>query len=218
MILSRRAVATAFVLSLATAAVACLPGPARAQQKAPTPAQISEPVKLGDIVLGVENAPVTIIEYASMTCSHCANFANNTFPKLKETYIDSGKVRYVFREFPLDRAAMAAAVVARCVGETDKAKTFALIEVLFAQQDKWAFKDQIPALQTFAKQFGMGEAAFEACFADDARIKAIRADTIRANEVLGVNSTPSFFVNGTLYPGLATIELVEKIIKPLLGN
>lgn len=218
MILSRRAVATTFLMSFPTVAVLGLTGPARAQQKAPTPAQISEPVKLGDIVLGAETAPVTIIEYASMTCSHCANFANATFPKLKAAYIDTGKVRYIFREFPLDRASLAASVVARCIGETDKSKTFALIDVLFAQQDKWAFKDQIPALQAIAKQFGMGEAAFEACFADDRRIKSIREDVTRANEILGVNSTPTFFINGTMYPGLATIEQVEKIIKPLIGN
>lgn len=218
MTLSRRPVLAAVLVS-ATALAASPIGPALAQQaKAPTATQISQPVMLGDIVLGPEAAPVTIIEYASMTCSHCANFANTTFPRLKQTYIDTGKVRYIFREFPLDRAAMAAAIVARCVGKDDKAKTFAMIEVLFAQQDQWAFKDQIASLQRIAKQFGMGEQAFEACFADETIFKALREDTTRANEVLGVNSTPTLFINGTAYPGAATIEQIEKIIKPMLGG
>jgi protein-disulfide isomerase len=205
-------------LALAAAALA-LPAAAHAQQtKTPTAAQIAQPHPLGDIVLGKADAPVTIIEYASMTCSHCANFANTTLPKLKELYVDTGKVRFIFREFPLDAASMAASVVARCAGKDDKAKTYAMIEALFAQQDKWAFKDQLLNLQALAKQFGMGEKAFEACFDEETTFKAIRTDAMRASEELGVNSTPTLFINGTAYPGAHSIEQLEKIIKPLLGG
>src|ERR1700730_5997622 len=106
---------------------------------------------LDDIPLGSENAPVTIIEYASMTCPHCAAFSVQTFPKLKEKYIDTGKVKYIMREYPLDGLAAAAFMLARCGGPD---KYYPLIETLFAQQQKWAVKEPIPPLLAISKQGG----------------------------------------------------------------
>ena len=93
---------------------------------------------LPDMVMGNDKAPVTVIEYASMTCSHCAHFQETTFPELKKRYIDTGKVRYIFREFPLDSLAAAAFMLARCAGKDDKDKYFALVDTLFRQQRQWA--------------------------------------------------------------------------------
>ncbi len=95
---------------------------------------IAKPSTLGDMALGPKDAPVTIVEYASMTCPHCAAFTLDVFPKLKEAYIDKGKVRYIFREFPLDQAALAASATARCIAKDDSNKYFALVDIFFKQQ------------------------------------------------------------------------------------
>src|SRR5262245_30418402 len=118
---------------------------------------------LDDIPMGSPTAPVTIIEYASMTCPHCAAFANTTFPKLKEKYIDTGKVKYIMREYPLDGLAAAAFMLARCAGPE---KYYPLIETLFAQQQKWAVKEPIPPLLAIAKQAGFTQQSFETCVND----------------------------------------------------
>ena len=101
---------------------------------------LMQPGPLGDMALGPENAPVTIVEYASMTCPHCAHFSENTFPKLKERYIDTGKVRFIFREFPFDPVAAGAFMLARCAG---KDKYFTMVETLFQKQDTWAVRQPI---------------------------------------------------------------------------
>src|SRR6185503_2006793 len=108
------------------------------------------PGPLPDLVLGKADAPVTIIEYASMTCPHCANFHKTTYPALKTKYIDTGKVRFIFREFPLDELAVAAAMLARCADQNER--SMALIDVLFASQDKWAVRQPLPVMQQIARQ------------------------------------------------------------------
>src|SRR5690242_13662638 len=122
------------------------------------------PGPLPDLVQGKADAPVTIIEYASMTCPHCANFHKGTYPALKEKYIDTGKVRFIFREFPLDELAVAASMLARCAGSPEK--SMAMIDVLFASQDKWAVRQPIPVLKQIAKQAGITEKAFDDCLKD----------------------------------------------------
>lgn len=188
-----------------------------AAQSAPSSTELMQTGPLGDIVLGSDKAPVTIIEFASMTCGHCAHFATTTFPPLKKAYIDTGKVRYIFREFPLDDLAAAASVLARCAGKNDKEKTFVLIETLFAAQKDWLVQQPLQPLKNFAKQVGLGEEAFEACFADKAIIDGIRANQQQAIK-FGVNSTPWFFINGTAQRGDIAFDELEKILKPMLGQ
>jgi protein-disulfide isomerase len=176
--------------------------------------ELMTPGPLGDKVLGSEKAPVTIVEYASMTCSHCANFHATVYPALKTKYIDTGKVRFIFREFPLDAIATGAFMLARCAPED---KYFSMVEVLFEQQKNWAFtKDPAKGLLAIAKQAGFTEQSFEACLTDNKLSEAVQEVARRANEKFGVNSTPTFFVNGQLVRGEMTTEALDKLLEPLL--
>jgi protein-disulfide isomerase len=173
------------------------------------------PPPLGDRSLGKDDAPVTIVEYASMTCPHCAHFAETTFPELKKRYIDTGKVRFIFREFPLDPLAAGAAMLARCA---DKDKFFPLIETLFQMQRTWAVEKPIPPLMAIAKQAGFTEQSFNACLSDQKMLDAMQEEQKRATEKFKVNSTPTIFVNGQMLKGAATIEELAKVIDPLLKS
>ena len=185
--------------------------PAAAQSAAA--ADLLVPPPLGDRVLGKDDAPVTIIEYASMTCPHCAHFAETTYPELKKLYIDTGKVRFIFREFPLDPLAAGASMLARCA---DKDKFYPLIETLFQQQTKWAVEKPIPQLMAIAKQAGMSEQTFNACLSDQKMLDAMQAEQKRATDKFGVNSTPTLFINGKKQVGGVSIEDLAKVIDPLL--
>jgi len=125
--------------------------------------ELMKPDALPEMAMGDEKAPVTIIEYASMTCPHCAHFQETTFPEIKKRYIDTGKVRWIFREFPLDNLAAAAFMLARCAGKDDNEKYFALVDTLFRQQRQWAVEKPIPPLLAIAKQAGLTEQSFNAC-------------------------------------------------------
>ena len=168
---------------------------------------------LDDIPMGSASAPVTVIEYASMTCPHCAAFAVTTFPKLKEKYIDTGKVRYIMREYPLDGLAAAAFMLARCSGPE---KYYPLIETLFAQQQKWAVKEPIPPLLAIAKQAGFTQQSFEACINDKAMLDKIQQMRTRGKEKFKVEATPTFYINGERHSGAMSIEELDKAIAPLL--
>ena len=128
----------------ATAAVLPLSSPARADDTAPSPADLADAGPNGDVMLGSDKATVTIIEYASMTCPHCAHFSETTFPELKKRYIDTGKVRYTLRTFPLDQLAAAGFMIAICGG---KDKYMPIVETLFAKQEQWIVKDPLTAAQ-----------------------------------------------------------------------
>src|SRR6202162_2988317 len=151
---------------------------------------VAKPVSLPDMALGPANAPVTITEYASMTCPHCAAFNENVFPKIKSEYIDSGKVRYVFREFPLDVKAAAGAMLARCIAKDDAGKYFAVVDLLFRQQNDWVTKNTTETLTRIGKQAGLSQQAVEDCLKDQALLEKITADQKYAGEVLKVGSTP----------------------------
>ena len=168
---------------------------------------------LGDQVMGAENAPVTIIEYASMTCPHCAQFQARTFPKLKERYIDTGKVRFIFREFPLDPLAAGAFMLARCA---DKDKFFPIIDLLFSTQRDWVVPNPLQPLLNVAKQAGYTEETFNACLKNQQVLDGIQNVRDRAAKVLNVESTPTFFVNGKRVLGDVSIEDLEKEMKPYL--
>ncbi|HMA74630.1 MAG TPA: DsbA family protein [Xanthobacteraceae bacterium] len=170
---------------------------------------------LDDIPMGSPTAPVTIIEYASMTCPHCAAFAVTTFPKLKEKYIDTGKVRYIMREYPLDGLAAAAFMLARCAGPD---KYYPLIETLFAQQQKWAVKEPIPPLLAIAKQAGFTQQSFEACVNDKDLLDKVQQMRTRGKEKFKVEATPTFYINGERHSGAIPMEELDKILAPLIKS
>ena len=169
----------------------------------------------GDIVLGSDKAPVTIIEYASMTCPHCAHFSETTFPELQKRYIDTGKVRFIFREFPLDALAAAGFMLARCAGND---KFMPVIETLFAKQREWMVEKPIEPLRAIAKQFGFTQETFDACLANQKVLDGIQEVRDRASEKLGVDSTPTFFVNGRKLSGDQSIDALAKVIDPYLKD
>ncbi|WP_159587414.1 DsbA family protein [Chelativorans xinjiangense] len=175
--------------------------------------KLLEPGALPEKAEGAEDAPVTIVEYASMTCSHCANFHVNTYPALKEQYIDTGKVRLIMREFPFDPRAEAGFMLARCADD----KYFAMVDVLFKQQSNWApVQDAQSALLNIAKLAGFSQESFEACLTDQKLLDDVRAVRARGAEEFGVDATPTFFINGKKYSGAMSIEQMAAIIDPLL--
>jgi protein-disulfide isomerase len=181
----------------------------------PSPADLAYAGPSGDVMLGSDKAPVTIIEYASMTCPHCAHFSTTTFPELKKRYIDTGKVRFSLREFPLDPLAAAGFMLARCA---DKDKYMPILETLFAKQADWMVKEPLPPLREIAKQFGFTEQSFQQCVANQQVLDGIQAVRDHAVEKLGVNSTPTFFVNGKKLVGDQSIEQLAKEIDPYLKD
>lgn len=170
---------------------------------------------LSEQVLGDANAPVTIIEYASMTCPHCAHFHETTYPELKKRYIDTGKVKFIFREFPLDQLAAAAFMLARCAGSDNY---FPMIETLFQQQRDWAVQNPVPPLFGVAKQAGFTQQKFEECLTNQKLLEDIETVRNRGAEKYGVNSTPTFFINGKIFRGALTIEEIDKEIQPYLKS
>ncbi len=213
---SRRALLTAGLSAAAMAAAA----PVLAQRSPPGPAQVpvEELMKtdLPEIVIGKADAPVTIVEYASMTCGHCAAFHNQILPKLKEKYIDPGHARIVFRDFPLDNFAAAVAMLARCVGGEGPP---AFISEMFKRQNEWATQRTSEAtlakLFELSRQAGFTQASFDTCLRDTKLLEQIEAGRKRASEKFGVNSTPTFFINGRRLVG-GSMSDFEKAIDPLI--
>ena len=187
--------------------------PAFAQNVAASDLAVQGP--LGDVAMGPENAKVTIVEYASLTCSHCAAFHRDTYPELKKRYIDTGKVRFILREFPLDPLATAGFMLARCDGE---GKFYPIVDMLFQQQRAWAFTDKpLDALRQMMRQAGFSQEKFESCLKDQKLYESVNAVKTRGETTFKVDSTPTFFINGQRHPGNLSIDEIEKIIKPLLG-
>lgn len=174
---------------------------------------------LPDMVLGSPDAPVTIVEYASMTCGACANFHKLVYPELKSKYIDTGKAKLILREFPLDRIAAAAFMLARCGGEQ---RYYPIVDALFETQKSWAFGegDATPRLMQFARQAGFSEEEFNKCVGDEAQLKRVAAVRELAHTKFGVESTPTFFVNGKKIdaPQGVDFKLLETEMAPYLDK
>ena len=212
----------AFTAALSLTGLAALAGlsPLRliSYAMAQSASDVAKPVSLPDMALGPADASVTITEYASMTCPHCAAFNAEVFPKIKSEYIDTGKIRYVFREFPLDIKAAAGSMLSRCIAKDDAGKYFAVTDMLFKQQADWVMKNTTETLTRIGKQAGLSQQAVEACLKDQALLDKIAADQKFASDVLKVNSTPTFFVNGEMIKGETSFEEFDKKIKPLLKS
>ena len=223
MIITRRA----FTAALSLTGLAALAGlsPLRFISEAMVPkvmaqsaADVAKPVSLPDMALGPADAKVTITEFASMTCPHCAAFNAEVFPKIKAEYIDTGKVRYIFREFPLDIKAAAGSMLARCIAKDDATKYFAVTDLLFRSQNDWVVKNTTETLQRIGKQAGLSQQEVDACLKDQKLLDKIAADQKYASDVLKVDSTPTFFINGERIKGEASLEEFEKKINPLLKS
>ena len=219
MIITRRA----FTAALSLTGLAALTGfsPLRliGSAMAQTAPDVAKPVSLPDMALGPKDAAVTITEFASMTCPHCAAFNAEVFPKIKSTYIDTGKIRYIFREFPLDIKAAAGSMLARCIAKDDAAKYFAVVDILFRQQVQWASQGSTTdGLGRIGKQAGLSQDQVDTCLKDQALLDKIAADQKYAADILKVNSTPTFFVNGDVIKGEASFDVFDEKIKSLLKS
>ncbi|MDI3565926.1 DsbA family protein [Bradyrhizobium sp. Arg816] len=218
MIITRRAFNTMLSLTGLAAFAGLSPLRFINEAMAQSAADVAKPVSLPDMALGPKDAPVTITEYASMTCPHCAAFNEQVFPKIKSEYIDTGKVRYIFREFPLDIKAAAGSMLSRCIAKDDAPKYFAVTDMLFRQQNDWVLKNTTETLTRIGKQAGLTQQQVEACLKDQALLDKIAADQKYASDVLKVDSTPTFFINGEKIKGEASFDEFAKKINPLLKS
>ena len=166
--------------------------------------ELMRPGPLPDVVEGAAAAPATIVEYASMTCSHCAAFHEQVWPALKAKYVDTGKAKFILREFPLDPLATAAFMAARCVGPD---KRDALIDRLFARQGEWAFRDE--PIERLRRETGLSPADFLACVKDKTLFDGVNAERDSAAERFGLDSTPTFFVDGHKLDGEPTLPAFD---------
>ncbi len=176
-------------------------------------AELLKPGTLPDNVLGEANAPITIVEYASMSCPHCADFHKRVFPEFKTKYIDTGKVRMIFREFPLNPPAQTVAMLARCVGPM---RYNAFVATMFERQDEWLTNDDfLGKVQGLSKQMGFTDDSFKKCITDPALLKGIN-DSRERGDKFGVDSTPTFFVNGVKLKGNHELKDFEDVMKPFM--
>ena len=168
---------------------------------------------LPEIVYGNPDAPVTIVEYASLTCPHCANFHTQMMPLLKERLLDTGKAKLVFKDFPLDQLALRAAVMVRC---NTGPRSRAMLDVLFNTQASWGnSSDPVGSLLNIGRAAGMSDDDLEACFNNQEVIDGVIKQRLEGEQEYQVNSTPSFVIGGTLYRGGMSIEQFEQVVESL---
>jgi protein-disulfide isomerase len=191
-------------LALATLLGAAVPAAAFAQTTAPVQTAQAQDSRLADRILGDKNAPVEIIDFSSMTCPHCATFHTEVLPKIKAAYLDTGKAKLVFRDFPLDQVALRASMMARCAPEE---RYFALLDVLFKSQAQWArAADPQKALAQYGKLAGMQQATIDSCLADQALADGLLNIRLKAQDEHKVQSTPTFIVGSERIEGAQSFE------------
>ena len=167
-----------------------------------------------DFIIGDPNAPITIVEYSSLTCPHCAQFHNVTLPLIKKEFIETGKIRLIFRDFPLDQFALTGSMIAHCAG---KDRYFAFIQTMFAQQKQWSNDPQpIKALAQIARLGGMTKENFEKCIKDKKAADIILQKRLDGDKQYKINSVPTILINGKRYSGGLTIEEFRPIVKRML--
>jgi protein-disulfide isomerase len=198
---------------------------AQAPTPAATPASVSEAptpdatydmveITADDFVLGKADAPVTVVEYASLTCPHCANFHNAVLPTIKKEYIDTGKVKMVYRDFPLDQLALTGSMLARCAGR-DRYHPF--ISALFQQQAIWSRSNNpLTALSKLARLGGMSETDFEACLKKQDVADAVLKQRLEGQQKFAISSTPTIIVNGQKFGGGLTMEQFRAVVDPMI--
>jgi protein-disulfide isomerase len=188
-------------------------GPAPPIDKAtyvPPQQELMAPGPLGERVLGKATAPVTVIEYVSLTCPHCANFQKTLFPRVKKEFIDTGKVRYIVREFPIGHMSGAAAIVNRCAPED---KYFFLLNQFLTRQPEWVSQEVRPdALYSVAKSSGMTRETFDKCLSNQTIIDGLTEVKQRGRQ-FGVIGTPTFFINGRKAQGEVTFDEIKAMIE-----
>ncbi len=186
---------------------------------AASPAQLAENVDTvypDDLYLGKPDAKLTIIEYASLSCPHCANFNKEVLPKIKESYIDKGLVRWVFRDYPLNRPAFQAAILAHCASPM---RFFSLVDALFNSQDYWLTQPQpLAALKQIGASLGIDEKTYDACLADEALKTRILTRVQEANSKYHVDATPTFVIRGKTESGEMSYDDFKKLIDAALGQ
>ena len=177
---------------------------------APASAQEQTDWAKGDMAIGSPDAPVTVVEYASMTCPHCAHFHTETMKAFKEKYVETGKVRLIFREFPFDGLALRASMLARCAGPD---RYFPMLDVLFQQQRQWtSAKDPMAALSQIGRLAGVSPQKFEACMKDEELQKAVVQNRLDGQQKHGVESTPTFVIDGEKHSGALTLAQLDEIL------
>ncbi|MGW9232690.1 DsbA family protein [Pseudorhizobium sp. NPDC055634] len=225
--LTRRALlggvaATALVLALPLSATDAFAQEMPEAQGDVDMAEVLKPGPLPEMAIGEENAPVTIVEYMSMTCPHCATFHNTTFEEIKKNYVDTGKVRFIIREFPFDPRAAAAFMLARCnPAKPEEASTpaqyYPMVSMLMKQQEGWAgAQDGRAALLQMSKLAGFSQETFQACLTNQKLLDDVNATMKRGADEFGVNSTPTFLINGKRYAGAMSVESMSALIDSLL--
>ena len=208
-VLARRVLLLLGFLALGLAAAAAAPAPERSVDMA----KVLQPGPLPELSLGNPDG-VPIVEYGSLTCPHCAAFSREVMPKLKAQYIDSGKVHFIFREFSRNPLDVAAFVLARCVGED---KALATIDLLFAVQDKWAFVDSpLEPLLAAVRPTGLSREKAMACLKDQSKADAMQKIVKTAEDVVKVQGTPTFVIDGKVYGGELSMPDFDAILKPLV--
>jgi len=215
LLVTRRAFTTALSLTGLAALAGLSPLRLIAKAMAASADDVTRPQSLPDMALGPADAKVAIVEYAAPTCPHCARFNKDVFPKIKSEYVDSGKVRYVFRNFPLNIKDLACEMLARNIAKDDGAKYFAVVDIMFRQQDQLVEKTG-DTLKLIGRQAGLSVQAVEDCLKDQAMQDKIAAVQKYAEDVLKVDGTPTFFVNGQVIVGETSFEEFDQRIKSLL--
>lgn len=218
------AAVTALCLAMPLAATDALAQEVPKSQGDVDMATVMKPGPLPEMSLGDANAKITVVEYLSMTCPHCADFHNNTFEKIKEKYVDTGKVRFILREFPFDPVATAAFMLARCNPQdpaqlATPAQYFPMVSMLFKQQRAWAAPadgNVRGALLQSVKLAGYSQQTFEACLTNQKLLDDVNTVVKRATDELGVNSTPTFLINGKKYSGNMSVESMSKLFDGML--
>lgn len=211
-----RAAKASLAIALAAALSGCgggAAGPTPPIDKAtyvPPQAELMAPGPLGERVMGKPTAPVTVIEYVSLTCPHCAQFQKDLFPRMKKEFIDTGKVRYIVREFPIGRTAGTAAIVNRCAPED---KYFFLLNAFLTRQPEWVSQDVRPdAIYAVAKSSGMSRETFDKCLSNQPIIDGLTEVKQRGRQ-FGVIGTPTFFINGRKAQGVVTYDEIKVMIE-----
>jgi protein-disulfide isomerase len=217
----RLSIVRALLIAIAAAGAAAYANGAGNPPATPPPLSVTTPIlndrlmtigPLPDLVQGSPSASITIIEYGSTTCSHCAAFHETTWPELKAKYIDSGRAKFILREFPLDPLATASFMLARCAGPDERN---VVVDQLLSRQKTWAFVDKpLEALLLLVGQTGMSQTDAEACLRNEDLYRRVRQSRERAAAAFDIDSTPTFFVDGRKLRGELTISDFDRVIDP----